>query len=302
MSICQNCRFFLPTQVNLRESSLFLPLPLDAEDILKYEDNENLPDIPENDDSDTDYVPKKKKIKKSTKIKQEKNGAEKPIKVKREGGKKIGRPKKERPEEEIEESKLFRYIKVTENNKFECQFCKSSYNARQYLFIHLNLNHFQEIKLKHDSNPDLDPVQKYDCEKKMCKKLYGYKRRQLWCEMCTMISKMPKIYEYKQKKKQPELCPECGKYVTNLKYHYQTTHTEGQETCPHCNQACRKFEIFEQNYVLSVLQFDDFLKHFNFFISCMVHTRVSMIGCLLATVLNLKFNLSNMSFHLRPEK
>ena len=58
---------------------------------MKYENND-LPDIPENDDSDdAEYVPKKKKIKKSgTKIKQEKNG-EKTVRIKREGGKKIGK-------------------------------------------------------------------------------------------------------------------------------------------------------------------------------------------------------------------
>ena len=35
--------------------------------------------------------------------------------IKREGVKKIGRPKKERPDVEIEESTLFRYIKVLGN-------------------------------------------------------------------------------------------------------------------------------------------------------------------------------------------
>ena len=41
---------------------------------------------------------------------------------------------------------------------------------------------------------EIDDVQKYDCEKKICKKFYGYKHRQLWCEVCTQISKTRKPY------------------------------------------------------------------------------------------------------------
>ena len=212
-------------------------------EIIDPPDDMPLPDFSADDEEE--YRPKKKKIKKSgdglkRKIKRE--SRENGDFIGRDGKKKVGRPKKERPEEEIEEGKLFPFIKFNENNKFLCTFCNQDYLSRTHCFLHMNQNHQDEIKAKLALNLASDQVQKYDCEKRNCKKLYGYKRRQFWCEMCTMISKMPKIYDNKPKiKKEPELCPDCGKYVTNLKYHHQTTHTEGSETCPHCNLTGIKY-------------------------------------------------------------
>ena len=107
---------------------------------------------------------------------------------------KIGRPKKERPEVEIEGFRLLPYIKILENDKFECQICKELFKTRHNLFKHINRHHWQEIEFKPFLSKKSDEEKKYDCEKKICKKLYGYKNRQLWCEVCTKISKTKKPY------------------------------------------------------------------------------------------------------------
>ena len=54
-----------------------------------------------------------------------------------------------------------------------------------------------------------------------------------------LLSKSSSTYcDYEIKpKKEKELCPECGKYVTNLKFHYKTTHTPGTGFCPQCGQS-----------------------------------------------------------------
>ena len=49
-----------------------------------------------------------------------------------------GRPKKERPEVEIEGVRLFSFMKVLENKRFECQICKCSCETRHNLFTHIN--------------------------------------------------------------------------------------------------------------------------------------------------------------------
>ena len=98
-------------------------------------DDESDSDYNSKQDSDPDYNPKQKKNSPSqSKIKEEKIGDLNEEKVKNKGG----RPKKERPEVGIEGFRLFPYMKVLENKRFECQICKCSCETRHNLFTHIN--------------------------------------------------------------------------------------------------------------------------------------------------------------------
>ena len=208
----------------------------DQEDF-KYEIDPPV-DFPSNDEEDEEYKepkPKKKKVKKKaerkSEIKEETNGNDDTFQD--ESGKKKRKwERKGKPVVEIEIEKLLSFMNMTEN-KFSCKFCDQTYNTGPHLFTHLNATHYSEIKAKIDSgNFELVNL---DCINAICKKLYGYKNRDLWCGLCTTSFKRYNVVNAMKNKKEPELCPDCGKYVTNLKVHQQTTHSVGKETCPHCN-------------------------------------------------------------------
>ena len=178
---------------------------------------------------------KKKKVKKKaerkSEIKEETNGNDDTFQDET-GKKKRKWERKGKPVVEIEIEKLLSFMNMTEN-KFSCKFCDQTYNTGPHLFTHLNATHYSEIKAKIDSG-NFELVN-FDCINAICKKLYGYKNRDLWCGLCTTSFKRYNVVNAMKNKKEPELCPDCGKYVTNLKVHQQTTHSIGKETCPHCN-------------------------------------------------------------------
>ena len=129
------------------------------------------------------------------------------VTIKREGAKKNGRPMKDRME--IDNGKLYPFVKYNaENKKYECAFCEYNITARVYVFRHLKTDHQNEIKQKVDDQKIPQLGQKYSCDDKMCKKLYGYKNRHFWCTVCTMKKKPKKNPQIKKEKK---LCPDCGK-------------------------------------------------------------------------------------------
>ena len=217
------------------------PEELDEPDDFKYEFDP--PDFLENFSTITKKKKKKKGLKSN--ILNRKPGK---IGTKRKaapGKKCVGRPKKDRPDEIIEDAKLFPFVKTGENDKrFYCAICPQSYNGRRHLLTHLNQNHFTEIKEKIASTP-IDPTVnantnlKEDCERKICRNLFGTKRKNLWCRQCTVLASIRKRPVKKEGDESKEnkvykLCPECGKSVQNLKGHLNNVHYKVTQICPHC--------------------------------------------------------------------
>ena len=163
----------------------------------------------------------------------------------RPGKKAVGRPKKDRPEGVIEDAKLFPFVKTSDTDKrFYCAICPQSYKGRRHLLTHLNQNHHNEIKEKIASTP-VDPSVnpntnlKEDCERKICRNLYGTQRKQLWCRQCTVLASIRKKPVKKEgddakENKVYKLCPECGKSVQSLKGHLNKVHYKVAQICPHC--------------------------------------------------------------------
>ena len=80
---------------------------------------------------------------------------------------------------------LFPYIKYISDTDFQCSICNRSHNKKPHVLRHLRTVHRNGIKLNNDdSKDDQNLPQKYDCESKTCRKLYGPHYRQLWCTQC----------------------------------------------------------------------------------------------------------------------
>ena len=162
----------------------------------------------------------------------------------------MGRPTKDRPDSVIDDEKLFPFFTVTEDNKFECSFCHTTYQGRRHLLTHLNDNHHNAIKESPNFSRDSKPSQQYDCEKKMCRKLYGAKRRNLWCTQCTIVSQIPKPkkpYVPNKEPKEYKLCPECGMSVQNLKPHLRNVHYREEQTCSQCGRKLPSINSLKQH-------------------------------------------------------
>ena len=193
----------------------------------------------------SDQPPKKKRKKYKVKKEGENNSASKTTsgtKLKKDFG--------------IDDVSLFPYLKYdNETDMFECSICSKSTKVRNNLLRHIKIQHRSGIKTKtEDIGSSENPEKRYDCEAKICKKFYGYNQRQLWCVQCTILSqipKKPKKYWYDPKKyqetKQYELCPECGKNVTNLKAHFRDIHSTQKHKCPHCPEEKSSVKYLKQH-------------------------------------------------------
>ena len=124
----------------------------------------------------------------------------------------------------INRNKYYPYLKYNPKDSlkiFECSLCNSGYSRKNDLLGHLESKHESEIGLKSDSVEE-NPIQKYDCEAKICKKMYGSKFRHFWCLQCVKSKSCQKEKSQENKRKYEskfELCPECGKNVQGLKLH-----------------------------------------------------------------------------------
>jgi len=221
--------------------------------------------------NDLDYIEKPVKKKRKKRLKKEINGtkneqSEVDNKAKKELKYKAWNIRMKAKLGEVEEVLLIPYIKYnSETKKFNCSLCTKQCNQRPNLLRHLNLIHGNGIKLKENISAS-NPTQVYDCETKMCRKTYGPKYRNFWCEQCTVLSKIVKKKIRSQKDgavKKPgkfELCPDCGKNFQNLKTHYEQQHGNEKVNCPHCPKV-----FYSKQYLYNHVR--------------SVHTKVPCIHC-----------------------
>ena len=147
------------------------------EDLLPHSENEYF----ENDNNiDIEYSPKVTKGKKKKKVSNAKNSKE----VTNSDTRTKQTLKMEILKKEIDDVLLFPYIKYISDTDFQCSICNRSHNKKPHVLRHLRTVHRNGIKLNNDSKDDQNLPQKYDCESKTCRKLYGPHYRQLWCTQC----------------------------------------------------------------------------------------------------------------------
>jgi uncharacterized protein YueI len=218
------------------------------EDLLPHSENEYF----ENDNNiDIEYSPKvtigKKKKKKSMK-----NNAKNSEEVTKGDIRTKQTLKMEILKKEIDDVYLFPYIKYISDTDFQCSICNRSHNKKPRVLRHLRTVHRNGIKLDNDLKDDQNLSQKYDCESKTCRKLYGPHYRQLWCTQCTVLSKVKKKQRSRPKGadriKRYKLCPDCGKKVENFGVHWKDTHANEKHNCPHCDKTFAS-KRFVQNHI-----------------------------------------------------
>ena len=132
-----------------------------------------------------------------------------------------------------------KYISINEEKKtvVQCLCCNTYTQRKGLVFKHLRSVHQNEI------NWNKDPEKVYDCETGVCKKLYGFWYKQLWCTQCTQTANMEKKEKIRIKRTGPDrkkyftLCPDCGKNVENLSQHRQAVHINEEHKCPVCDKV-----------------------------------------------------------------
>ena len=107
---------------------------------------------------------------------------------------------------------------------------------------------------KTEINWNKEPEKLNDCETGVCKKLYGFGNKEMWCIQCAIIAKIKReeserISNQKQKNriKELELCTECGKNVINLRGHMKTVHEFDKQKCPLCDKEIQNVTRLKQH-------------------------------------------------------
>ena len=144
---------------------------------------------------------------------------------------------------------LYPYIKYISETELKCLCCGAySHRKKSQVFRHLRTVHKTEI------NWNKEPEKSNDCETGVCKKLYGFGNKEMWCTQCSIIAKIKReeskrIDNQKQKNKikELELCTECGKNVINLRGHIKTVHEFDKQKCPICDKEIRNVTLLKQH-------------------------------------------------------
>ena len=157
----------------------------------------------------------------------------------------------------ISDSQIFSYLKFdNELDMFQCSICNEWKIQRCNMISHIKSKHRSEIISYTNTTCTSNSTsgKQIDCGSSSCKKKYGLikQRQKFWCEQCTAIFKvsiaskkrMSKKRE-KKREKRKELCPECGKSVSDLKNHLKSVHYVKQQTCSQCDTVLKSLKALE---------------------------------------------------------
>ena len=144
---------------------------------------------------------------------------------------------------------LYPYVKYISEAELQCLCCNVyTHRKKSLVFRHLRVVHKTEI------NWNKEPEKLNDCETGVCKKLYGFGNKEMWCIQCAIIAKIKReeserISNQKQKNKikELELCTECGKNVINLRGHMKTVHEFDKQKCPLCDKEIQNVTRLKQH-------------------------------------------------------
>ena len=146
---------------------------------------------------------------------------------------------------------LYPYVKYISETELQCLCCDAyTHRMKSRVFRHLRTVHKTEI------NWNKEPEKLNDCETGVCKKLYGFRNKEMWCIQCSAEAKIKrKLSESKQNEPKKiyenilkvRICPECGKSVPNLSSHMTAVHSNENVPCPHCDRVCKSKMYLNQH-------------------------------------------------------
>ena len=133
---------------------------------------------------------------------------------------------------EIKNDELLSFLRFNhDEDKFECSICNVLLKDRPRMYDHLKEKHKNEINAKAVANTQLENNQ--DCDGTICAKVYGNKGKKFWCKICKLPLQLAE-----DSRKEPKVCPECGKKVHNLTGH-RLTHYQEKHQCSFCPSVFR---------------------------------------------------------------
>ena len=148
-------------------------------------------------------------------------------------------------EDDISDSQIFFYLKFdNELDMFQCSICNERKIKRFNMIRHIKENHISEMISNSNSSTNFSKI--IDCGNLSCKKVYGSIKqgKKFWCEQCTAIFKVSSASKKRKSNKRQkkrikikELCPECGKSVSDLKNHLNVVHYVEKQTCSQCDKV-----------------------------------------------------------------
>ena len=137
--------------------------------------------------------------------------------------------------DELKRDLLIPFLRFnSEKNQFECILCNWFSSDRRKLYSHIRSIHGKEISTK--AIPDKKSENNQECDGTSCKKVYGRMGKQFWCKKCLQKKQLAED----MKKKESNLCPECGVTVQYQYLEAHRKHKHNQEK-QNCNICLREF-------------------------------------------------------------
>ena len=133
---------------------------------------------------------------------------------------------------DIKKDKLLAFLRFNQDeDKFECSICNALQRDRPQMYNHLKEKHRNEINA--NAVPDTQLENNQNCDGTICAKVYGNQGKKFWCKICKLPLQLAE-----DSRKEPKVCPECGKKVHNLTGH-RLTHYQEKHQCSFCPSVFR---------------------------------------------------------------
>ena len=133
---------------------------------------------------------------------------------------------------DIKKDKLLTFLRFNQDeDKFECSICNALLKDRPQMYTHLKEKHRNEINA--NAVPDTQLENNQDCDGTICAKVYGNQGKKFWCKICKLPLQLAE-----DARKEPKVCPECGKRVHNLNGH-RLKHIQEKHPCSFCPSVFR---------------------------------------------------------------
>ena len=160
--------------------------------------------------------------------------------------------KNDESKEPVIDSSTFLCLRYNKEEKMlYCSICKKSasgtHDGRTALLRHIKNNHQKAIEIEKNNMK-----KKNECENHVCRETYGLGQQQLWCQLCDELYKnKPKPIKPKLSSDKDKLCPECGKSVSCLKTHINTTHSKEIHICLLCEKEFGSIHYLKKHHKAS---------------------------------------------------
>ena len=138
----------------------------------------------------------------------------------------------------IKKDELLSFLRFNrDEDKFECSICNVLLKDRPQMYNHLKEKHRNEINA--NAVPDTQLENNQDCDGTICAKVYGNQGKKFWCKICKLPLQLAE-----DARKEPKVCPECGKSVHNLSGH-RIKHYQEKHRCSFCSSVFRSLSYLD---------------------------------------------------------